>query len=169
MRRNVTTKEVEQNVQYLLDNMSGEGGGTSKLSELEDVTITNATDGQILSYNGTKWINANITGGDSVKEITYVGVGGDNTISLENKPRVILAIGGEANDGKHVVSRGAFMVNTYRTRVYGDWYRDDGSHGGDILCMCYWDNSNNNLILTDNSSNDAKYNEVGKNYTMYYI
>lgn len=39
----------------------GSGGSGASLSELDDVTITTPTDGQILKYNGTsqKWENKN--------------------------------------------------------------------------------------------------------------
>lgn len=39
---------------------SGGGGGASALSELSDVTIQSAANGQVLTYNGTKWQNAAI-------------------------------------------------------------------------------------------------------------
>ena len=43
------------------------GGGSSTLSGLTDVTITSATDGQVLKYDSvnSKWINANESGGGS--------------------------------------------------------------------------------------------------------
>lgn len=34
-----------------------EGGGDVALNDLTDVTITTASNGQVLSYNGTKWVN----------------------------------------------------------------------------------------------------------------
>ena len=44
---------------------SGGGGGASSLSELSDVSISNPTDGQVLTYNATtqKWENKTPTGG----------------------------------------------------------------------------------------------------------
>lgn len=44
---------------------SGGGGGASSLSELLDVSISNPTDGQVLTYNATtqKWENKTPTGG----------------------------------------------------------------------------------------------------------
>lgn len=44
-RRNVTTKEVEQNVQYLLDNMSGEGGNTANPLEIKTITYVGNGEG----------------------------------------------------------------------------------------------------------------------------
>lgn len=39
------------------------GGGASALNDLSDVTITSATTGQILQYDGTDWVNAAPSGG----------------------------------------------------------------------------------------------------------
>lgn len=36
----------------------GDGVGATTLNELTDVTITSATNGQVLKYDGTKWANA---------------------------------------------------------------------------------------------------------------
>lgn len=45
---------------------SSGGGGSSNLSGLSDVTITSPTNGQVLKYNGTAWVNdADATGGGS--------------------------------------------------------------------------------------------------------
>ena len=48
------------------------GGGASDLSDLGDVSISSATNGQILKYDGTlsKWINASGGGGGSTVTIT---------------------------------------------------------------------------------------------------
>ncbi len=41
---------------------AGTGGGASALDDLTDVTITSAATGQILSFDGSVWINSNNTG-----------------------------------------------------------------------------------------------------------
>ena len=41
---------------------AGTGGGASALDDLTDVTITSAATGQILSFDGSAWINSNNTG-----------------------------------------------------------------------------------------------------------
>jgi len=38
-------------------------GGATSLATLSDVTITSATQGQVLTYDGTDWVNANSSGG----------------------------------------------------------------------------------------------------------
>ena len=47
-------------INEIIDNLGG-GGGTSTLSGLSDVTISNPDNGQVLEYNGTNWTNANKT------------------------------------------------------------------------------------------------------------
>ena len=43
---------------------SGGGGGSSTLSGLTDVTISSASNGQVLKYNGSAWVNdTDATGG----------------------------------------------------------------------------------------------------------
>jgi len=53
----------------------GGGGGSSTLSGLTDVTISSASNGQVLKYNGSAWVNdTDATGG---------GGGGGSTDLLE--------------------------------------------------------------------------------------
>ena len=44
------------------------GGGSSALSELTDVDLDNPTDGQVLKYDGEKWVNGEGGGGDASLE-----------------------------------------------------------------------------------------------------
>ena len=60
-------------------NASGGGGGASDLSDLNDVTITSPTNGQVLTYDSLndEWVNANASGGaSSADQVSY-----DNTTS----------------------------------------------------------------------------------------
>ncbi len=45
----------DETAQLILAKMSG---GASNLSDLDDVTLTNPSDGQVLHYDGSEWINA---------------------------------------------------------------------------------------------------------------
>lgn len=51
--------DVTSKINEIIDNLGG--GGSSTLSGLTDVTITSATNGQVLSYNGSGWVNSNPT------------------------------------------------------------------------------------------------------------
>ena len=58
----------------------GEGSATS-LSDLSDVTLTTPTSGQVLKYDGEKWINANESGGGGSDELWYPSVSEQGVIS----------------------------------------------------------------------------------------
>lgn len=67
------------------------GGGATALSGLSDVTLTSPATGQVLAYNGTKWINAappTGTGGGSATTYTFeVGFNGSSQLSsVSNLP-----------------------------------------------------------------------------------
>lgn len=55
--------------------ISTSGGGVSSLDDLTDVTISSATSGQVLKYNGSQWVNGTGGGGASaLNDLTDVAV-----------------------------------------------------------------------------------------------
>lgn len=61
--------------QVLFGGSSGGGGGASSLDELSDVAITSAANGQVLTYNGTSWVNQSPAATiDSLDDIADVNV-----------------------------------------------------------------------------------------------
>ena len=48
----------DETAREILAKIDGGGSGASALSELSDVNLTNPSDGQVLHYDGTEWINA---------------------------------------------------------------------------------------------------------------
>ena len=54
---------TNQYLSALGQNSSGGGGGSLSLDDLLDVDITSPSSGQVLKYNGTKWVNAAESGG----------------------------------------------------------------------------------------------------------
>jgi hypothetical protein len=46
-------------------NGSGGGGGATSLGQLSDVSLTSPTNNQVLTYNGSLWVNANPSGGST--------------------------------------------------------------------------------------------------------
>lgn len=48
--------------------------GASTLATLNDTTITSATDGQVLKYNGSKWVNADDTDTDELDDLSDVAL-----------------------------------------------------------------------------------------------
>lgn len=56
-------------------------GGAVKLDDMTDVTLSTPSSGQVLEYNGTKWVNAAIsevpdTTGASTGDVLTLGAGG---------------------------------------------------------------------------------------------
>lgn len=65
----ITTKDDE----FLTPNLKGSGSGSaSAMSDLEDVQLTSLTTGQILKWNGSKWVNEDGVEIDSLGDINDV-------------------------------------------------------------------------------------------------
>ncbi len=63
------------NVKDAIDELAEGGTGVHTLEGLDDVTISSATNGQVLKYNGTDWVNADDSGGVStLDELTDVSI-----------------------------------------------------------------------------------------------
>lgn len=64
--------------QYLsalgLNDSGGGGGGVSSLAELSDVSLSNVRTGQVLTWNGTAWVNQDAQGGGGTGSVTSVGL-----------------------------------------------------------------------------------------------
>lgn len=64
-----------------LDKLCAAMGGVVDLDNLSDVTITNAASGNVLKYNGTKWVNGSVAevpddSGASAGDILTIGADG---------------------------------------------------------------------------------------------
>lgn len=64
-----------------MDKLCTAMGGAVDLDDLSDVTITSAASGNVLKYNGTKWVNGSVaevpaTSGASTGDILTVGADG---------------------------------------------------------------------------------------------
>ena len=74
---------TDQYISALGQNSSGGGGGgATALSDLVDVTISNPTNGQVLKYDGTHWVNGAATSGT----VTSVGLSMPNGFNVTNTP-----------------------------------------------------------------------------------
>ena len=61
----------------------GSGGGATALSGLTDVQLTSPSNGQVLKYNGTKWVNGTdntSTGGGGGSSFSTISVSGQNNV-----------------------------------------------------------------------------------------
>ena len=100
---------------------SGGGGGASELNDLNDVTITSATQGQVLMKGSSVWENASLSKSD-------VGLGNvDNTSDL-NKP--ISTATQTALNGK--VDGDAIKITTFNVST-SNWTSDTTSQSGTTL------------------------------------
>jgi len=78
-----------------LDNIMS--GGVSALDDLSDVVLTTPTNGDVLTYNGTNWINQPSSSGGAPTDASYVVIGADTTLTDE---RVLTAGNGiDITDG----------------------------------------------------------------------
>jgi hypothetical protein len=63
------------------------GGGASAINDLSDVTITSATSGQVLKYNGSAWVNDTDAGGIALTDLsvgTEASASGDGGIAYND-------------------------------------------------------------------------------------
>ena len=57
-----------------LNDSGGGGGGASSLAELSDVSLSSVRTGQVLTWNGTVWVNQDAQGGGGTGSVTSVGL-----------------------------------------------------------------------------------------------
>lgn len=57
-----------------LNDSGGGGGGASSLAELSDVSLSGVRTGQVLTWNGTVWVNQDAQGGGGTGSVTSVGM-----------------------------------------------------------------------------------------------
>lgn len=142
-RRNVTTKEVEQNVQYLLDNMNGEGG------------------------NGGNGGNP-----FEVKTLSYTGVGGrEHTIDFGETIHAILCIRGMGSDNHPIIQTfPLFAVDD--GIMYSDvtwWGSGYSGVGGHVGNEGMFEDDNTKYHIIRGSDDGACFNLANAEYTVYYI
>lgn len=129
------------------------GGGASKLSELEDVTLSSPKSGQSLVYNGSKWVNttldlgasdwSEITGKPSVFATDIAQIGDLHSswdaLLKAAKPATLAGYGitdaytKTDADGRYVLKTGDIMTGTLRVRSasnpYGALLTGDATNG----------------------------------------
>lgn len=86
-------KEIQYSLNASLDNLS-------------DVTITTPSNGQVLKYNGTAWVNGTDSGGIALTDISVTDAGGDGSLSYNNTTGVITYTGPSASEVRAHFSAG---------------------------------------------------------------
>lgn len=105
----------------------GTGGdvpaGVTKLSALEDVSLSDLAVGQVLQYNGEKWVNANAAGGISsltinLGTVSYKGVG--TTDVVVNLPSYPTSMAWGSITGKPKTISGYGITDAYTKQTVDD-------------------------------------------------
>ena len=76
---------------------SGSGGGATTINELSDVTITTPSEGQVLKYNGTNWVNdtdATSGGGGSSNSFATIAVAGQSSVVADSATDTLTLVAG---------------------------------------------------------------------------
>lgn len=164
MKKTITYNEVKKTCLDVI-NGGGGGGGKSKLSELNDVTITRASEGQVLKYNGTKWVNGTAGGGASLKTFTFTADGTDGkNIPIPSDAVFILGIRSVKADGGEVSYMGFPVVDGVGMCAGG--YNITTGYG--TLSISYTI-SNGVFKITGGADIGAKLYDNGQVSTFYYI
>lgn len=67
----------------------------SSINALNDVTITSATTGQVLKYNGTVWVNdTDATGGGGGNSFTTISVAGQGDVVADSSSDTLTLVAG---------------------------------------------------------------------------
>ena len=88
--------------------VSGGSGGASELNDLDDVNVSNPSDGQVLRYdaNAGEWVNSNESGGGgNVSDVTVGGVSVVNQQGVAEIPAI--------PDGLHHYSTTEHVIGTW--------------------------------------------------------
>lgn len=169
MKKTITYKEIKDKVLDIINNGGG-GGGKSKLSELNDVTITSASDGQVLKYNGSKWVNGT-AGGVEIKSKSWTGDGGNTTtIVLDEGTKMVLAMTGIGGDNHPVQLTNCLPLAEGVHCLDVAWTHSDYSGiGGRLQCKGTYDESTHTLVLSGGNDAGIRFNYLNTTNTIYYI
>ena len=103
--------------------------GASTLATLNDTTITSATNGQVLKYNGSKWVNATDTDTDELEDLS------DVALTTPSNGQV-LTYDGTAEKWKNADASGGAVYITYASTL-DQSFNDikDLVDAGNVVCI----------------------------------
>lgn len=164
MKKTITYKEIKDKVLDIINNGGG-GGGKSKLSELNDVTITSASDGQVLKYDGTKWVNGTVGGGAELKVYEYVG-DGSNELNIPKSLGIncILGVCGTDTNVDSIALNSNIITDS--TLMASILYSQGDSVQSTNFLVKY---DTNNIIFYGGADAGSRLNYNGGHYKLYYI
>ena len=156
------------------------GGGGDSIDEGNGITITTdpLTDVKTIAVNagegltfdpvtGALMFDGQLPEGTVIKKMTYIGDGASsNVIHFDKKPLGILALYGMAVGNK--ISAVPTVINaTCLMSVYGSGGSSD--RGGTVVCSMSYNDSTNELTLSQGLDAGARYNVSGETYQMFYL
>lgn len=157
----------------------GSGGGDS-IAEGEGITITtdsqtgvktigvNAGAGlEIDPITNELFVNGQLPEGTIIKKLTYVGNGeANNIIQFTKKPLGIITLYGLAINNK-ISAVPTAIDATCLMSVYGNGSGSD--RGGTVVCSMSYNDTTNELTLSQGPDVGARYNVSGETYQMFYL
>jgi len=137
--------------------LTGEADGKVKLIDLKDVTITTPSTGQVLTWNGTVWVNANPSGGGGGGG--SVTVTGNDGIGVAGSPgtSITLSLGNITPDSLDVAGstalRGSVNFQSVPNPSYGiELSAANLLEGGNIV---YFPQSTGTMALVGNDAGNV--------------
>lgn len=130
--------------------------GVTKLSALEDVSLSDLAAGQVLKYDGSKWVNAEEAGGISsltinLGTVSYKGVG--TTDVVVNLPAYPTSMAWGSITGKPSTLSGYGITDAYsKTDADGRYVKKSGDTINGVLNVT----SSSNIPLQINSTNASE-------------
>jgi hypothetical protein len=160
--------------------VTGGGSGGDSIAEGDGITITtdsqtgiktigvNVGDGlEIDPITNELFVNGQLPEGTIIKKLTYVGNGeANNIIQFTKKPLGILTLYGLAVNNKisavpTVIDAACLMS------IYGNGSGSD--RGGTVVCSMSYNDTTNELTLSQGPDVGARYNVSGETYQMFYL
>jgi hypothetical protein len=122
-----TAEKINNNFFEVYSTLANTAPANAALNDLSDVTITSPSNGQVLKYNGTIWVNGtdagttgnpfdqNLNTGNSVSFVTTTSdefiLGGSGTPTIESQTDIFMSAIGKIE----IITKSAFRMATMTT------------------------------------------------------